>query len=537
MKREWVNKIGLEIHACLSTKTKVFSSSHINSRNIIPNNTVSLFDASFPGTLPTLNKEAVIQSIKAILALNSKVNKTFSFDRKHYFYQDLPLGYQITQQTCPIGLEGKFNYTYTDTNHTEGGVGSIIRNDVVTIDRIQLEQDSGKSHHDLHDSYTLVDLNRAGCGLIEIVFKPELTTSNQAAGVLKSVQDLLRHIGVCDGNMDLGLMRCDVNISVALYDKKRKNIIFNSPKVEVKNLSSMQRVMSAVAYESKRQQDILDKFDDFDDLKLNVNKFISQETRGYDASTESTFRIRGKEMHVDYRFLPDPDLPRYTVSDQEIAAISESLPDIPSVMLMKLCAKYGLTELQVNALISSRGLKKDHGGSHALHFYEAVCKLTHTHTSNVDVYNWIMNDVLGNLKTYNASFSNSPITAIQLADVLMLISQKKLKKPQAKDVIATLCADGNLTVNVLDVVALLGFNNSTDADAAVSDDSTIDTRLHDFCIESLNDPVNHYHIKKYKAGKVDGSSNFFLGDVMRRSKRMYNPQDIKEILAVLLGKL
>ncbi len=323
-------RIGLEIHCQINSNTKLFSLARsvtniVDESNVKPNENVNTIDSAIPGTLPLLNKEAIIQGVKAALVLNCKINDVSYFDRKHYMYHDLPLGYQITQQRKPLGFDGMLYYSYQDSCN-------VLLNDSVKIQRLQIEQDSGKSIYS-HDSlYTMIDLNRAGNSLIEIVFEPTLTSPYQAAGVVKTVQELLRHINVCDGNMDQGLLRCDVNTSVEIIDKSTNNVIEYGPKIEIKNLNSTQRIISATLYEHERQSNyFINKYN------CNTNIIpLQSEVRGFNTNTMTTYHLRNKDTNIDYRYMIDPDLPILCITDDELEHIRQKLPELPRLVIRSI---------------------------------------------------------------------------------------------------------------------------------------------------------------------------------------------------------
>jgi len=316
-------RIGLEIHCQVISNTKLFSHArsapYISDKfNIRPNENVNIIDSAIPGTLPLLNKEAIVQGIKAALVLNCKVNNVSYFDRKHYMYHDLPLGYQITQQRKPLGYDGILYYSYKNSN-------DLLLNDSIKIQRLQIEQDSGKSIYSDDSLHTMIDLNRAGNSLIEIVFEPVLTSPYQAAGVVKTVQELLRHVNVCEGSMDQGLLRCDVNTSVEITDINKNSIIEYGPKIEIKNLNSIQRIISATLYEHERQSTYFINKYNYD----ITNSPLLSEVRGFSTDTMTTYHLRNKETNIDYRYIIDPDLPILSVSDDEIEQVRRKLPELP----------------------------------------------------------------------------------------------------------------------------------------------------------------------------------------------------------------
>eukprot|EP01097_Dermamoeba_algensis_P011109 TRINITY_DN847_c0_g1_i1.p1 TRINITY_DN847_c0_g1~~TRINITY_DN847_c0_g1_i1.p1 ORF type:complete len:342 (+),score=47.99 TRINITY_DN847_c0_g1_i1:63-1088(+) len=276
----WEVVVGIECHAQIASQQKLFSTSPLRFAET-PNSHVSAFDAAFPGCLPVINKKCVELAVKTGLALKGRIHLRSFFDRKHYFYSDLPAGFQITQQFLPLVVEGKLKLELP-THSKE-----------VSIHHIRLEQDSGKSLHESHPLYSYVDLNRAGAALMEIVSNPDMRSSEEAGCYVRTLQSLLRHLGTCDGNMDEGSLRCDVNVSVMKEGSKQ----FGT-RCEIKNLNSIRYLEKAIDYEAKRQIQLLER-----------GEKVSQETRGYNASNSTTFRLRSKEEDVDYRYFPEPDLP------------------------------------------------------------------------------------------------------------------------------------------------------------------------------------------------------------------------------------
>lgn len=546
---QWAVTIGLEIHAQIRCKSKLFSRActpSSSSASSLPNGNVSLFDAAYPGTLPVLNSEAVQQAIKAALALKCKVNHQSVFERKHYFYQDLPLGYQITQQRYPIAEGGLLNYTYQNQNQgdnlSEGtekskkaqSTSQLIGS--VRVDRIQLEQDSGKSLHDSHPSMTLVDLNRAGVGLIEIVFAPQLHSAEQAAAVLRTTQEILRHIGVCDGNMEDGSMRCDVNISVAKAGG-------GGTRVEIKNLNSVQRVIAAARYEANRQIQLLEseasggasnEGKSKNEGELSSGSEISsdspkvrRETRGFNPDTGTTYFMRTKEDATDYRYFPDPDLPFLVLTDDEIDAIRASLPDLPHETVKRIRDTYGLDEYQIGVLMSAREAKRkinnaegeqlqsvegsvsesskhtpDIGESsdNALKYFENVCSKLANDTKPLSgniknqeylkptsVFHWVMSELQGHLNAENRGFSDSPVSPAQLAEILALLAQDTISTPQAKSLLAVMFVEADLKASALTVANRLGLKN-------VGDESVVQK----LCTEAVNDPANADQLRRYR---------------------------------------
>ncbi|KAF0374333.1 glutamyl-tRNA amidotransferase chain B [Gigaspora margarita] len=325
---KWETIIGLEVHAQLNSKTKLFSSSS-TSFNEPVNTNVSVIDAAFPGTLPQLNTKCVELAVAASLALSGNVQLVSSFDRKQYFYPDLPPGYQITQHYAPISLGGKIFLNQLD---------GLEYDTMVRIKQIQLEQDTGKSIHDIVPGMTLIDLNRAGTGLIEIVTEPDMRTSKEAGLTVKKLQSILRTIGSSDGNMEEGSLRCDVNVSVHEHETPY------GTRCEIKNLNSIKFLMAAIDVEIERQIKELE----------NGNKIV-QETRGFDVLKNKTFRLRTKETATDYRYMPEPDLSPLILNKDYITRISNNLPELPDDLKTRIMKQYGIPLHDVIVLMNETG--------------------------------------------------------------------------------------------------------------------------------------------------------------------------------------
>ena len=522
----WRVKIGLEIHAQLSTQSKLFSSSanpalHQSTSLVNGKCAASYFDSAYPGTYPVLNKEAVTGAIKAAVVLNCKVNNVSAFERKHYFYQDMPLGYQITQQQQPIAENGKLEYSYEDASG-ESQTG------LVHVQRIQIEQDSGKSVHDRHDVYSLVDLSRAGAPLVEIVFLPDISTAEQAAGLLKSTQELLRHTGVCDGNMEDGLLRCDVNVSVSKSDENGLLLVVG-PRVEIKNLNSVQRVLNATKYEIERQ--VGDLSATFASDGINKRNRLLKETRGYDVLKNETYRLRSKESSEDYRFLLDPDLPLLRITDEEIEEIAASIPENPTDARRRLAASYGLDSNQTTLLMTSRASKKDSAGDDMLAFFERVCADTRIHAiigkgntsaddkvSYQSIFNLITTDLVGYINAVHRTFSNLPITQKQLVDLLVMFKGNEINAFQLKKILNYICNNDCSDVAVEEISVKLDMKNNTNESLLVK-----------HCEDCVNDEKNSKQLKKYKNGN-DKMINFFVGEVMRAMKGQFDPLKVEEVI-------
>jgi aspartyl-tRNA(Asn)/glutamyl-tRNA(Gln) amidotransferase subunit B len=523
---KWKTKIGLEIHAQIVTATKLFSPSrHISwpqGGESRANSAISLFDIGFPGTLPRLNKMAVTQAVRTAKILNCEINKVSMFERKHYFYQDLPLGYQITQQMKPIALNGRLDFDVQKD-------GKFLYKSSVGITRIQLEQDSGKSIHDRHPNHSLVDLNRAGVGLLEIVFAPDLQTSDEAVSAIKSVQRLLRHINICDGNMQDGSMRCDVNISVAEFDSEGKESGRVGDRVEIKNLNSMQRVTDAVEYEIQRHIQLLES-----------GQQVPRETRKFDIETGTTNRLRSKETAVDYRIFPDPDLPLLTLTEEEIQEMTsaEVMPELPDETASRIATKYDLTDEQANRLMNTSGIR----------FYEETVvtlsqKVVLSPQIHQAVYHWIFGDLMMHLNELGQSLEESIVTPKQMSDLILMIlphdetqflpsasageeeEHVAISGPQAKTLLRTLFHPTYQGASPGAIVTENRWKLVTDP-----------KKIRELVQESVRNPKNSKQLKKYFSGNQQGMVKFFFGDVMKLGKGQVDPKRIEKIVVEVLAE-
>ena len=388
----WEMVIGLEIHAQISSKSKLFSGASA-SFGSEANRNVSLVDAAMPGMLPVINEFCVEQAVKTGLALNAKINNVSVFDRKNYFYADLPQGYQISQFTKPIVGEGKIIVDLDDGEQTTIG-----------IERLHLEQDAGKSLHDQHPTKSYIDLNRTGVALMEIVSKPDIRSPQEAGAYVKKIRSILRYIGACDGNMEEGSLRADCNVSV------RKSGEEFGTRCEIKNLNSIRFIIQAIQSEAERQVDILEE-----------GGTIDQETRLFDTSTGETRSMRSKEDAHDYRYFPDPDLLPLEFSESWVQDIKEKLPELPDSLKKRLVKDFGITSYDASILVE----EKDY-----VDFYQQAAngrdgKLT---------ANWMITELFGALKKDNLSFLESPITSENLGELISLISNGTISGKIAKEV-------------------------------------------------------------------------------------------------------
>jgi len=388
----WEMVIGLEIHAQISSKSKLFSGASA-SFGSDANSSVSLVDAAMPGMLPVINKFCVEQAVKTGLALNAQINNTSVFDRKNYFYADLPQGYQISQFTKPIVGEGEIVIDLDDGNQTTIG-----------IERLHLEQDAGKSLHDQHPTKSFIDLNRTGVALMEIVSKPDIRSPQEAGAYVKKIRSILRYIGACDGNMEEGSLRADCNVSV-----RKQGDAFGT-RCEIKNLNSIRFIIQAIQSEAERQVDIIES-----------GGKIKQETRLFDTSTGETRSMRSKEDAHDYRYFPDPDLLPLEFSDSWVKEIKGTLPELPDTLKKRLVNDYGITDYDASILVEEKDF---------VDFYlEAANGVDGKLTAN-----WMITELFGALKKENIMFLNSPVTPKKLGELIGLISKGVISGKIAKDV-------------------------------------------------------------------------------------------------------
>lgn len=451
--------IGLEIHAQIKAATKLFSPA-ATSFGEAPNTSVSIIDAAVPGTLPIINQECVDQAIRSGLAINGKVNLHSMFDRKHYFYCDLPSGYQITQYQHPIVSGGQLEIPLPDHSTKK-----------VAIERIQLETDSGKSLHDQHASLTFVDLNRVGSALMEIVSEPDMASPVEAGNFVKKLQLLLKHIDTCDGNMEEGSLRCDANVSVQPIDSPLRGT-----RCEIKNLNTIKGVMRAIEFEAHRHVAMLES-----------GGRITQQTRFYDPSSRSTSVGRKKEDEVDYRFFPEPDLPHLILTQDHVNKISSTMPELPDVVHARLLTQYLLSPYDADVL-------SNHNGAAA--YFESVAK----GREPKEVAAWIINEIFAFLK--GTSILESPVTAHDLGELLDLIKQGTISGRIAKDIIEY--KFGGDKRRPTEIVKALGLTQVSEV-----------SELEKMCKEVVAASPNE--VAQVKAGK-ERVMKHFVGEIMKRTK-------------------
>ncbi|KAF9509879.1 hypothetical protein BS47DRAFT_1300924 [Hydnum rufescens UP504] len=396
----WQAVIGIEVHVQIKSRAKLFSQTR-TAFDQPPNTQVSLFDAAFPGTLPNLNIKCVELAVRTALAMGSDVQKRSTFDRKHYFYPDLPSGYQITQKYAPLAM---------------GGQVFIGQGRTVSIEQIQLEQDTAKSTKSISGTVTRLDLNRAGAALMEIVSRPDMRTPEEAGAYVRALQALLRAVGASDGNMEQGSLRCDVNVSV-----NRKDEPFGT-RCEVKNLNSVRFLMSAILSEVRRHTALLD-----------AGCPVPQETRGFDQDRAETFLLRTKEDAPDYRYMPDSNLPPLLLTQDYISAIAATMPELPSALYARLQSQYGISARDTEVLMSiesgsDMGYDGEAEKGSAVNYFEQVADGGDPKVAA----NWIIHELLGQLAFRNESFHTNPVSVETMRELLALLHDGTLTGTSAK---------------------------------------------------------------------------------------------------------
>lgn len=467
--------IGLEIHAQLNTESKAFSSDP-NIYGDTPNSNVSVISLGHPGTLPRLNEKSIEFGIKLGVACNSDITRYNEFSRKNYFYADLPKGYQITQFDTPICTGGEVEIRLKDGS--KKGVG---------LTRIHIEEDSGKSMHDQDPFNSLVDLNRAGVPLLEIVTEPEIASSDEAYEYLTEMRKLVRYLDVCDGNMEEGSMRCDANISVMLNDATEFG-----EKVEVKNMNSIRNVKRAIEFEIVRQIE-----------KVENKETIASETRGFDATTGNTLQMRGKEGTNDYRFFPEPDLLPYVITDDKIKSIREEMPTLPNTLLKRYVSDFGLSEYDALNIVDSKEIAE---------YFNAITEHTNNYKSAA---NWLMGEIKSHLNKFGVHISDFKITPNQIAEIINLIDTKKISHTSASQKLFP-ALETNPNKSPLDIAGELDLIQTSDSGEL---DKIITQVLVDFPDET----------SRIKNGEMK-LIGFFMGKIMQASKGKADPKKTNQLL-------
>src|SRR5690348_6132719 len=422
---KWEIVIGLEVHAQIIAEAKLFSGA-ATAFGAEPNTQVSTVDAGFPGMLPVINRHCVEQAVRTGLGLDAEINLKSVFDRKNYFYPDLPAGYQISQYKEPIVGHGQVTLDLPD--------GATRR---VGITRLHLEQDAGKSLHDQHPRETYVDLNRAGIGLMEIVSEPDLRSAEEAGIYLRKLRSILRYLGTCDGNMEEGSLRCDCNVSVRRPGEPL------GTRCEIKNLNSIRYVMQAIEYEARRQIDIIEE-----------GGTIAQQTRLFDAGRGITRPMRSKEEAHDYRYFPDPDLSPLVLDPEWVARLRAELPELPDAKRARFVSAYGLSSADAAVLVA----EKETAG-----FFERVAAGRDPKAAA----NWVMGDLFGAVNRLGVGIEQSPVSAEQLGSLIDLIADRTISVRLAKDVFAEMVASGADPGAVVEAKGLRQVTDSGAIEAAI----------------------------------------------------------------------
>ena len=466
--------VGLEVHARLLTQSKLFCGDS-NSFGDAPNSNISAITLAHPGTLPKMNKQAIGFAIKLGLACNSEIEKQNYFARKNYFYPDLPKGYQVSQHTTPICKGGFINI-----KTSEGGKN-------IQLNRIHMEEDAGKSLHDIYPDKTALDFNRAGSPLVEIVTEPDLRSGEEAYAYLTELRKLLRYLGVCDGNMETGSMRCDANISV-----RKKGETKLGTRVEVKNLNSIKNVKTAIEYEANRLIGLLES-----------GQTIQQQTRSFDANNGTTFSIRDKEDADDYRYFPEPDLTPFNLTDEFIESIRKTIPVLQPQRIQKYISEWQLGEYDATTLTEEKEFAD---------YFEQVV----THKINPkNAANWMLGPVKTRLNDRQLDISEFPVSANSLAALIKLVEDGKLSFSIASTKIFSALTE-NPSANVLKI--------ATEKNLLQESNSDYIHPLVDEVLLQLNEKV-----KEYKKGKK-GLLALFVGEVMKKSKGKADPKIVNQLL-------
>jgi aspartyl-tRNA(Asn)/glutamyl-tRNA(Gln) amidotransferase subunit B len=472
---DWEVVIGMEVHAQVTSRSKLFSGASTEFGGA-PNSHVSLVDAAMPGMLPVINEECVKQAIRSGLGLKAQINLKSVFDRKNYFYPDLPQGYQISQYKSPIVGEGEVVVDMPD--------GETVK---VGIERLHLEQDAGKSLHDRHPAMSYVDLNRSGVALMEIVSKPDLRSAEEAKAYVSKLRTILRYLGTCDGNMEEGSLRADVNVSV-----RRPGEPFGT-RCEIKNVNSIRFIGQAIEYEARRQIDILEE-----------GGTIEQETRLFDPGKGETRSMRSKEEAHDYRYFPDPDLLPLEFDQAYVDALKAGLPELPDEKKARFISDFGLSPYDAGVLVAERDMAD---------FFEAVAQGRDAKSAA----NWIINELAGRLNKEGRGIAASPVSAEQLGGILDLIGERTISGKIAKDLFEIVWAEGG---DPRTIVESRGMKQVTDLGA----------------IEKAVDEIVRSNPDKVADAKANPKAiGWFVGQVMKATGGKANPQAVNDLLKTKLG--
>ena len=481
-KGDWELVIGMEVHAQVASKSKLFSGASTKFGNE-PNSNVSMVDAAMPGMLPVINEFCVEQAVRTGLGLKAKINLYSAFDRKNYFYPDLPQGYQISQLYHPIVGEGEILV------NLDAGIARNVR-----VERIHLEQDAGKSVHDMDPNMSFVDLNRTGVALMEIVSMPDIRSPEEAAAYVTKLRQILRYLGTCDGNMQNGNMRADVNVSVCpsgQYEKFRASGDFShlGTRCELKNMNSMRFIQLAIDFEARRQISILED-----------GGTIDQETRLYDAEKNETRSMRSKEEAHDYRYFPDPDLLPLEIDQKWVDGIAENLPELPDEKKIRFIKEFKVTEYDASVLTADLSDAE---------YFEKIAN----GRDGKQAANWVINELFGRLNKADLTIKESPISTTQLGDILDLISKGDISGKIAKDLFEIVWTEGGNPSDIVDKREMKQVTDSTKIEAAI-----------DKIMAENPDQVT-------KAKENPKLAGWFVGQVMKATGGKANPKAVNEIIA------
>ena len=481
-KGDWELVIGMEVHAQVASKSKLFSGASTKFGNE-PNSNVSMVDAAMPGMLPVINEFCVEQAVRTGLGLKAKINLYSAFDRKNYFYPDLPQGYQISQLYHPIVGEGEILV------NLDAGIARNVR-----VERIHLEQDAGKSVHDMDPNMSFVDLNRTGVALMEIVSMPDIRSPEEAAAYVTKLRQILRYLGTCDGNMQNGNMRADVNVSVCpsgQYEKFRASGDFShlGTRCELKNMNSMRFIQLAIDFEARRQISILED-----------GGTIDQETRLYDAEKNETRSMRSKEEAHDYRYFPDPDLLPLEIDQKWVDGIAENLPELPDEKKIRFIKEFKVTEYDASVLTADLSDAE---------YFEKIA----TGRDGKQAANWVINELFGRLNKADLTIKESPISTTQLGDILDLISKGDISGKIAKDLFEIVWTEGGNPSDIVDKREMKQVTDTTKIEAAI-----------DKIMTENPDQVT-------KAKENPKLAGWFVGQVMKATGGKANPKAVNEIIA------
>ena len=464
--------IGLEVHAQISTKSKLFSRSKTEF-GAEPNSQVSLVDAAMPGMLPTFNKEAIKQAVKTGLALNSTINKTSIFDRKNYFYADLPQGYQISQFSDPLVTGGYIDIVNEDNQPKR-----------INLTRIHVEQDAGKSIHDQSPDQSFIDLNRSGIALMEIVSDPDLSSSYEVTEFIKKLRNILRYVGSCSADMEKGNLRCDANISLKLHGSKELGT-----RCEIKNLNSIKNISLAIEYEIRSQAEILDN-----------GGTIRQQTKLFNPTSMTTKVMRDKEDAHDYRYFPDPDLLPLVLTEEFIEIAKNEIGELPDAKKAKYISNYNMTDYDAEVVISDRNNTD---------YFEKIIGKCDPRLA----VSWFTAELFGRLNKANTDITNSPVTAENLLGLIILIENNTISGKIAKDVLDKMFESGKSAQEIVKAEGLEQISDSTQI-----------IRIIDKIISDNPDKVS-----EYKNGK-DKLFGFFVGQTMKATEGKANPAIVNNLL-------